>query len=50
MKPDEADDMLRLVDVFVRWEWMGQAEAAEWRRRIVARREFVELQNQPSSA
>ncbi len=40
---DELADMLRLVDVFVRGGSMSQDEADEWRRRISAWREFLEL-------
>ena len=42
MKPEEPRDALNLIDVFEQWD-MTLEEADEWRRRIVARQQFLEL-------
>ncbi len=43
MTPDEIRDGLRYVEVLERGGNMTPDEAAEWRRRILARRRFLEL-------
>ncbi len=43
MTPDEIQDGLRFVEVLERGGTMTPDEAAEWRRRILARRRFLEL-------
>ena len=43
LAPDEIREGLFLLGVAQRWENMPQAEADEWRRRIIARQEFLAL-------
>ena len=43
MTPDEIQDGFWLVGVFERWGSMNQSEADEWRRRIIARQRFLDL-------
>jgi len=43
MTPDEIRDGVWLVGVVERWGSMSQDEADEWRRRIEARRRFLDL-------
>jgi len=43
MTAEEIADGLWIVDVCERFGTMNRAEADEWRRRIVARWEFLEL-------
>jgi hypothetical protein len=40
---EEVQDCLRFVEVMERGQNMSQVEADEWRRRIVARQTFLEL-------
>ena len=42
LEPDEAQDALWLVGVLEKWN-MRPDEADEWQRRIVGRREFLDL-------
>ena len=42
MTPEEIRDALWMIDVFERWN-MPADEAAEWRRRTVARQWFMSL-------
>ena len=44
MTEDEIEHALHGVDVFDRAEHMDAEEAAEWRRRIVARQRFLSLE------
>jgi len=44
MKPADVRDALWMVSVFERWN-MPPEEAAEWRRRILARQRFLALPN-----
>ena len=41
MQPDEVPDALRFVALLERGGQMGQEEADEWRRRILAREAFL---------
>jgi len=43
MTPDEIRDGLWLVGVLERWGSMSLEESDEWRRRILAGREFLNL-------
>lgn len=43
MKPEEINDGLWFVDVCEHDGNMDQAEADEWRQRIVARQQFLDL-------
>lgn len=43
MTPEEISDGLWFVDVCKRWGSMSQAEADEWRRRILARQGCLAL-------
>ena len=50
LTPDEIHDGLWLVGVFEDWGSMTTDEADEWRRRIVARQQFLDLDpSQPPS-
>ncbi len=42
MTPEEVRDAMWTIDVFERWN-MSQGEVDEWRRRISARRRFLEV-------
>jgi len=48
MTAEEIADGLWFVDVCERFGTMKQTEADEWRRRIAARREFLELADAPT--
>ena len=45
---DEVADALRFVEAMERGRHMGRAEADEWRRRIIARQRFLELDEHSS--
>ena len=50
MKPDEIREALRFVATWERYGGLDQAEADEWRRRILARKAFLGLEhNYPAS-
>lgn len=50
MTPEEIEDGLWFVDVCERNGNMDHAEADEWRRRIVARQEFLGLDTETPTA
>ena len=47
LTPEEIAEAHRFVEVCERFGTMRQADADEWRRRIAARRAFLELAAQP---
>jgi len=49
MRPEEIRDALRWIDTFERGG-MPQKEADEWRRRILARQQFLELDTETPRA
>ena len=49
MKPEEVRDGLWMIGVFEDWGSMAQAEADEWRRRILARQGCLALSDNPRS-
>ena len=49
-KPEEIGDGLWMIGVFERWGSMTQAEADEWRRRFLARQQFLTLPDYPADS